>query len=292
MSDTTTTTNNDTTTTTNISSFTNDSAMMIAYERHLETLRGENALFQDPFASALSGDKGESLSNEFGKNAHYFKFEGWPEFHKTWVAVRTKYIDDQLKNHTKTGNFSQVVNLGAGMDTRAYRLPFYSSFVNGSFEVDMEVVNQNKEKIFKDFLDNPKPHCPVVHNVTLDFLNKEILLSNALAKFKSFDATQPTIFICEGLVMYLGEAGKLKLLRDVSAVAAPGSVFILQFMEDIESNSSAALSQSDATATLEENGWDNLIFSRYGDETLNYGRFPTDKFKSSASFSFLVCTKK
>ena len=68
MSDT-TTNNNDTKTTTNISSFTNDSAMMIAYERHLETLRGENALFQDPFASALSGDKGESLSNEFGKKS-------------------------------------------------------------------------------------------------------------------------------------------------------------------------------------------------------------------------------
>ena len=86
-----------------------------------------------------------------------------------------------------------------------------------------------------------------------------------------------------------------ELLLCVSAVAAPGSVFILsyvQFMEDIENYSSAALSQGDATATLEENGWDNLIFSRYGDETLNYGRFPTDKFKPSASFSFLVCTKK
>ena len=79
-----------------------------------------------------------------------------------------------------------------------------------------------------------------------------------------------------------------ELLLCVSAVAAPGSVFILQFMEDIENNSSAALSQGDATATLEENGWDNLIFSRYGDETLNYGRFPTDKFKSSASFSALL----
>ena len=33
-------------------------------------------------------------------------------------------------------------------------------------------------------------------------------------------------------------------------------------------------------------GWDNLIFSRYGDETLNYGRFPTDKFKPSGKFFF------
>ena len=49
---------------------------------------------------------------------------------------------------------------------------------------------------------------------------------------------------------------KLKLLRNISEVAAPGSVlilqFILQFMEDLENNSSAALSTAKATSILEE----------------------------------------
>jgi O-methyltransferase involved in polyketide biosynthesis len=44
-----------------VDSFTNDSAMMIAYERSLESQRS-NALFTDPFAAALAGSKGESLS--------------------------------------------------------------------------------------------------------------------------------------------------------------------------------------------------------------------------------------
>lgn len=66
-----------------LSSFTNDSAMMIAYERGLETKR-DDALFRDPFAIALAGEKGEELSVAFGRNCHYFKYQGWPEFHRTW----------------------------------------------------------------------------------------------------------------------------------------------------------------------------------------------------------------
>ena len=47
--------------------FTNDSAMMIAYERGLETDKGpENSLFQDPFAKFLQGPKGRQLSKDFG----------------------------------------------------------------------------------------------------------------------------------------------------------------------------------------------------------------------------------
>ena len=45
--------------------FTNDSAMMIAYERGLETKRGlENALFQDPFARNLGIRKKDSTGEQ------------------------------------------------------------------------------------------------------------------------------------------------------------------------------------------------------------------------------------
>ena len=61
--------------------FTNDSAMMIAYERALESKR-EDALFNDRFASALAGSKGETLSSNFGNMCTVFGFPEWPEFHK------------------------------------------------------------------------------------------------------------------------------------------------------------------------------------------------------------------
>lgn len=272
------------------SNFTNDSAMMIAWERSLESARPD-ALFHDPFAAALASNKGEALSEGFGANAALFGLTDWPEFHKTWTSVRTKYIDDTVTRHASTGRFRQLVNLGAGMDTRAYRLPCYAAFTNGTFDVDMEVVNGNKTKIFAEYLGAPKAHSGSVHNVNLDFLSEETSLAAVLGAIEAFDESQPTVFICEGLIMYLGAEGKTKLIRDVSAVAAPGSVLVLQFMEDAKNNAPQALSTEEAKQRLGEGGWDELQFSRFGDESLNFGRFPTARFPPNAGFSFVVAVK-
>lgn len=96
-----------------LENFTNSSAMMIAFERSLETRRGaDKALFQDPFAAALAGDQGEKLSSAFGANCTLFGLEGWPEFHKTWTVVRTKFIDDHIERCAAKGDIKQLVNLG------------------------------------------------------------------------------------------------------------------------------------------------------------------------------------
>ena len=75
----------------------------------------------------------------------------------------------------------------------------------------------------------------------------------------------------------------------MSAVAAEGSVFILNFLH--REGDDNTLGEAEATATLTELGWADLEFSKYGDERLNFGRFPTDKFEPSAAFSFVVCRK-
>jgi len=274
--------------------FTNDSAMMIAHERALESTRSD-ALFQDPFAKSLAGSKGERLSDSFGQGCMMFELPEWPEFHKMWTAVRTKFIDDHVSSAASTSEFHHFVNLGAGMDTRPYRLECYSSFAGGSFAVDMEVINKSKAAVFKDFLGDPKPFCSV-EDITLDFLDVDKTLATELGE--KFDATKKSLFLAEGLIMYLGAVGKVKLLKDVSAVAAPGSVFILQFMDASESKSkddpaavAAALSAAEATSILTENNWGELQFFKFGDEKLNFGRYPTDRFKSCAAFSFLLATK-
>lgn len=278
-----------------VDNFTNDSAMMIAWERALETKR-DDALFRDPLAEQLAGTKGEKLSADFGGMCTVFGLEGWPEFHKTWTAVRTRFIDDRIADCAATGTFSQLVNLGSGMDTRPYRLECFSGF-SGAFQVDMEVIQTGKAKIFAEILGAPAPHCPT-RDIVLDLLDTSTSLKDELCA-ASFDAEKRTFFFAEGLVMYLGKEGKIKLLKDVSAAAAPGSVFVLQFMDASESEAAksnpgaldAALSVEEIMQTLPGLGWEQLQFSRFGDERLSFGRFPADKFKPQASFSFLVCTK-
>ena len=47
----------------------------------------------------------------------------FPNFHTTWAACRTKYINDTIENWmNKTEGKKQFLNLGCGMDTRAYWL--------------------------------------------------------------------------------------------------------------------------------------------------------------------------
>jgi len=283
--------------------FTNDSAMMIAYERGLETKRGpENALFQDPFARYLQGPKGEQLSKEFGSNASaIFGFPGWEEFHVTWTAVRTKFIDDQIKENIRKGGveIKQLVNLGAGLDTRAHRLEFYKSFKN-VLDVDMEQINEMKSKLFDVLKENGqmgKAYSTNLENVSMDFLNENKLLLQELTR-TNFSSKEPTIFVAEGLIMYLGE-GKSRFLKAVSGCAASGSVLILNFIEHPNEDEGRQMdptymSLKDTKDVLIKEGWDETSFqvNRFGDGVLNYGRFPNNRFERSTYFSFLVCKKK
>lgn len=269
-------------------SFVNDSAAMISYERFLETSRGD-ALFQDPFARVLAGEKGEKLSETFGTYAAGFNYDGWPEFHKTWTVVRTKFIDDAISRSVGTGQFRQIVNLGAGFDTRAYRLECFKAFTNGSFEVDMENNNSARRAVFRNILREPTSHCPV-HLVDLDFLDSDKTLTTELAaQAPTFDASQPSVFFAEGLIQYLGN-GKTKLFHDVSRVAAPGSVFILQFL-DGTGTAHAAHGISADEVTHANDGWCEFEYHKFGDEKLDFGRH-REGFEPNGLFSFGIFVKK
>lgn len=264
-------------------SFTNDSAMMIAYERALETER-DDALIHDPFAKFFQGSKGASLSEQFGAACVHFQFDGWVEFHKMWTAVRTKFIDDELAK--ACGTTSQFVNLGAGLDTRCLRLECLKS-VNVAFEVDMQVINDFKAKILPKL--GVTPICEKVEVLALDFLDEEKTLKTELPG-RGLDLQKPTVFVAEGLVQYLG-AGKIKLLKDVADVAYDGSVFILQYLDDstLECEATHGLSESQLREHL-GTSWD-FQFYKFGDDALNFGRYNSEKFQPNAMFSFMVAKK-
>jgi methyltransferase (TIGR00027 family) len=201
--------------------FTIDSAFMIAHERALETERGDQALVKDPFARQLAGEKGAQLSDSFGM---YFKplgFKEWPEFHKTWTVVRSKYIDDLIDNLATEGCGLHMVNLGAGVDTRVLRLESYRHF-SASYEVELEAQNEAKVATFATLEATPK--CPQVL-VSVNLLDASALASALAAK--GFDQTKPSVFLAEGLIQYLkgDEAG---FISSVSSVAASGSTLSLQ----------------------------------------------------------------
>ena len=83
--------------------------------------------------------------------------------------------------------------------------------------------------------------------------------------------------------MYLGESAQMHL-REVDALATPGDVLILNFIEH------PGFTRGVIVESL-GGGWTDLQFNMYGDDVLSFGRFK-DNFPPSPAFSFLVCRKE
>jgi methyltransferase (TIGR00027 family) len=88
-----------------------DTAFLVAYHRALESARPD-ALFSDPLAAKLAGERGRQIAEK----APGGQMSGWQ------IAIRTIVIDDFITQAIARG-VEMVVNLGAGLDTRPYRLP-------------------------------------------------------------------------------------------------------------------------------------------------------------------------
>ena len=96
----------------NISKFKDvtDTALWIAAYRAEESMRND-ALFKDPYASLLIGDTGTILA----KRTQGSRYTAWSVIIRTLII--DKFILDLIPNDIDT-----VINLGAGLDTRPYRL--------------------------------------------------------------------------------------------------------------------------------------------------------------------------
>lgn len=135
-----------------------------------------------------------------------------------YATARTKHIDSVLLKDLKSG-VKQVVIMGAGYDTRAFR--FYKDFPKVRFfEVNMPVMVANKKKRVKSNLsDLPKnlAYAPI------DFNTRD--LGQVLAKV-GYQKDRKTFFIWEGVVMYLDAAAVKSTLQFIAKNASAGSLVL------------------------------------------------------------------
>jgi methyltransferase (TIGR00027 family) len=100
-----------------------DTALWVATYRAEESERPD-ALFRDPFARRLAGTKGEAISRQV-VGSQYTRWN---------VVLRTCIIDRFLTSEIAAG-VDLVLNLGAGLDTRPYRmrLPKHLRWIEADF---------------------------------------------------------------------------------------------------------------------------------------------------------------
>ncbi|KIF02927.1 SAM-dependent methyltransferase [Streptomyces sp. RSD-27] len=221
-------------------------ALLVAAARAIETHR-DDSLAQDVFADHFvraapacadwpvrieqvpDGD-GNPL---WGRFARYF-------------GLRTRVLDDFLLRSVGT-NVRQVVLLGAGLDTRAFRLDWPSDLV--VFEIDRAGVLDFKQQVLTDLSAAPKvKRVPVPVDLREDWVTA---LTTA-----GFDPAAPSVWLAEGLLFYLPSPAETYLIDTVDRLTTGGSA--LAFEAKLEKDLLAYHDSPLYTATREQIGIDLL----------------------------------
>jgi len=136
----------------------------------------------------------------------------------------TKLIDAILENLAKQG-LKQVVNIGAGLDSRPYR--FQKQMPNVRFfEIERPAAMAYKKERVKAVLG--KIPAEVVY-IPLDFHTQKI--DGALKK-AGYDENLKTLFIWEGITAFIDEAAVDSTLRFIARHSAPGSEVVFDYILD------------------------------------------------------------
>ena len=140
----------------------------------------------------------------------------------SFVVWRSRYIDDYLQECRKTGT-TQVVILGAGLDSRAYRDGLLAGAVT-TFEVDYPATQASKIERVKKLFDK------LPENVVYAPIDFNIETLDKLLAF-GFDRSLKTLFIWEGVTIYLDGGTIEATLTWVRTNAAPGSSIIFDYQD-------------------------------------------------------------
>jgi methyltransferase (TIGR00027 family) len=233
------------------------SSRIMAAVRAIETQRPDR-LFEDPLAALLAGDE---IIAEVIPTAKEYEDRGTP-----FVATRTRFFDDFLMSvaHQKR----QVVILGAGMDTRAFRLSWHPD--THLYEVDQPEVLQFKESL----LENSQPLC---HRYSLSIDLKQPWSDLLIAQGYQIDI--PSVWLLEGVFYYLSENEVHHLLKTITKLSAPTSCLGADLIntKPILQSDGGGLSKywrygcEEPETLFATYGWKALVVQP-GDEQAHFGR--------------------
>jgi methyltransferase (TIGR00027 family) len=230
-----------------------DTALMVAAFRAIENDR-EDGLMRDPFAAALAGEKGMAL-------AGVASAVEWMSFA---IGIRSRFVDDLLFNVFQQGKVHTVVNIGAGLDTRPWRMQLPAGM--RWIEVDFpEMLAYKQERLARH-----APGCEL-QRVAADVTRPE-------ERERIFRAVgeAPALMMTEGLLMYLPQ----NTIRALATESISGSG-VRQWIFDVSAfdlmrrahggmadalESVRAEGHLDARQTVDAilgEGWNTTIFRSY-----------------------------
>jgi methyltransferase (TIGR00027 family) len=241
-----------------------DTARWVALYRAMESERPD-ALFRDPYARKLAGERGERIVASMKKGRAW----AWP------MIVRTAVLDELILRTIERERVDTVLNLAAGLDTRPYRLPLAPSL--RWVEVDFPDVIAYKQ----EHLEGERP-VSALEQVGIDLTN----VAGRQALFARIGAAaRQVLVVSEGLLIYLTPDQVAALGRDLATPASfrwwlidIASPRLLKLMEKNWGRAVAAgnapfqFAPAEGSKFFEANGWREAEFRSMWDESLRLKR--------------------
>lgn len=199
-------------------------ALAVAFFRAVESTRPESTrVCFDPLARYFLGRPAKLA----GRNSHVADLwyvlltrQGLGPVYGEVVA-RTRYIDDLLVRRIAEGA-EQVVILGAGFDTRAYRFANSASNVR-FYELDHPATQERKRNALRKVkLREPS----TLTFVPVDFGKDDFTVLLGRAGFRQ---DRPAFFIWEGVTMYLQESAVDETLSRVASSSQGGTSIVFNY---------------------------------------------------------------
>ncbi len=159
-----------------------DTARWVAYYRAMESDRPD-ALFTDPFARRLAGERGETIVD----NMKQGRAMAWA------LIVRTAVFDELIMKAISTRDVDTIINLAAGLDARPWRMKLSPDL--RWIDVDLPGILDYK----LDTLRDTRPVCEY-EAVRLDLTDD----ASRKSLFTRLGAgSRTTLIVTEGLLIYL-----------------------------------------------------------------------------------------
>ena len=185
-------------------------ALMVAAYRGQATKRPD-AICNDPWAESLAGADGQAITTLADQHFPHMAL---------WIALRTRHLDDAVRRYSAQG-LSQVVVLGAGLDTRAARLKLDGQQY---FEVDHPASQADKFARLQSIGNYPmdasiRVPCDFEHQSFMDRLEAS-----------GFRRDEPSVIVWEGVLYYLPEAAVRHTLGQIATQCHPESVLLFDYL--------------------------------------------------------------
>lgn len=176
---------------------------------------------EDPFACAFVGSP---LLRCLGLGVNSWLDSMFCAGFYEMIVGRTRVIDEVVRAAV-AGGVTQYIILGAGYDTRAYRLGLPSHI--RIYEVDQQVVQSRKLSKLARAADLPA--VDVVH-VAVDF--KSGSLRTALANARGFDPEAKSVVTLEGVTQYIPRTATASTINTIDALCGPGSTLFFSYVDE------------------------------------------------------------